>query len=218
MKWNGRIMDISMEISEDMMVYKNREENRPRIQVTRDFIESSAYETTVTFGMHTGTHLDMPLHIIPEGNTLDDLKLNQVICACKVLDVTEAKGGITRKHLAEKDIQPDQFILLKTRNSFQDAFDFEFVYLEKSGAVYLKEKGVKGVGIDALGIERDQPDHDTHKTLLANNILILEGLRLADVPEGEYLLMAVPLKIKGTEASPVRAVLVDFSNRESEGS
>ena len=218
MKWNGRIMDISMEISEDMMVYKNREENRPRIQVTRDFHESSAFETTVTMGMHTGTHLDMPLHIIPEGDTLDDLILNQVICSCRVLDMTEAVGGITRQHLAEKDIQSGQFILLKTRNSFQDAFDFEFVYLEKNGAVYLKEKGVKGVGIDALGIERDQPDRETHKTLLENNILIIEGLRLADVPEGEYLLMAVPLKIKGAEASPVRAVLLDFSNQESEGS
>lgn len=87
-------------------------------------------------------------------------------------------------------------------------FDFEFVYLDKSGALYLKEKEIVGVGIDALGIERSQPDHETHKILLEAGIVILEGLRLKDVEEGEYFLYAAPLKIKGAEAAPTRAVLI----------
>ena len=216
MKRPGKIMDISMEISEQMMVYKNREENRPRIQVTRDFDESTSYETTATLGMHTGTHLDMPLHMIPEGKTLDDLKLEQVITPCQVVDLTAAEGGITQQDLQKKEIRTGQFVLLKTRNSLQETFDFEFVYLERSGASYLKELGVTGVGIDALGIERDQPDRMTHKTLLGNGILILEGLRLGAVPEGEYLLLAAPLKIKGAEASPVRALLLEKEDHQPE--
>ncbi|MEN1760428.1 cyclase family protein [Anoxynatronum sibiricum] len=209
MKWPGTIIDISMEISENMMVYKNREENKPRIQVTRDFTASEAYETTVTLGMHTGTHLDMPLHMIPGGETLNDLRLEQVVTPCQVVDLTEAAGGITQQDLEKKEISSGKFVLLKTRNSFHETFDFEFVYLERSGAAYLKELGVTGVGIDSLGIERDQPDRMTHKTLLGNGILILEGLRLAAVPPGDYLLVAVPLKIKGAEASPVRALLLE---------
>ena len=209
MKWPGKVIDISMEISENMMVYKNREENKPRIQVTRDFTTGEAYETTVTLGMHTGTHLDMPLHMLPDGETLDDLRLEQVITPCQVVDLTEAAGGITQQDLEKRVISSGKFLLLKTRNSFQETFDFEFVYLERSGASYLKEMGVTGVGIDSLGIERDQPDRMTHKTLLGNGILILEGLRLAAVPPGDYLLVAVPLKIKGAEASPVRAFLLE---------
>ena len=71
------------------------------------------------------------------------------------------------------------------------------------------DKGVIGAGIDSLGIERNQPNHETHKTLLSNKIMILEGLRLKHVEEGPYLLIAAPLNIPGVEASPVRAFLIE---------
>ena len=73
----------------------------------------------------------------------------------------------------------------------------------------LASRKIKGVGIDSLGIERNQPDHATHKILLGNGIHILEGLRLKNVKEGEYTLIAAPLNIKNVEASPVRALLVE---------
>lgn len=211
MKLTGEIIDISMEISMDMMVYKNREENKPKFRVTRDFKKSTAYETEVTMGMHTGTHLDMPLHMIPEGKILDNLQLRQVVTPCRVLDLTEVEGGITDEDLKEKDIPQGRFILLKTRNSYEETFNFSFVYLAASGAVWLTNLGVSGVGIDALSIERDQPERETHKTLLGSDILIIEGLRLAQVSEGDYLLVAAPLKIKGVEAAPIRALLMPFA-------
>jgi hypothetical protein len=62
--------------------------------------------------------------------------------------------------------------------------------------------------IDALGIERSQPNHDTHKILLGAEIVILEGLRLKEVEEGEYLLVAAPINVVGAEAAPVRAILI----------
>jgi arylformamidase len=99
-------------------------------------------------------------------------------------------------------------VLLKSRNSFEDILEGDFVYLDGTGAQHLKDRGVIGVGSDALGIERAQPAHETHKALLGCGIVILEGLRLADVPEGEYLLVAAPVKIRA-EAAPVRAILLE---------
>jgi arylformamidase len=209
LNWNGKIHDISMEISESMMVYKNKQENRPVIKVTRDFDGGAVYETTMTIGMHTGTHLDMPLHMIKGGRTLDDLSLNQVVTPCRVLDFSDVEEGIDESLLQGRNIQKDEFVLLKTRNSDSDDFDFSFVYLTASGASYLKDKGVKGIGIDALSVERSQPGHQTHGILLNSEIMIIEGLRLKHIPEGEYFLIAAPLKIKGAEASPLRALLLE---------
>ena len=97
---------------------------------------------------------------------------------------------------------------MKTKNSWDDQFQSDFIYLDKSGAEFLEENNVLGVGIDALGIERNQPYHETHKILLSRHIPILEGLRLKEVPAGEYILHALPLKIAGVEAAPTRAVLI----------
>ena len=83
------------------------------------------------------------------------------------------------------------------------------MFVARDGAEYLAQKGVIGVGIDTLGIERSQPDRMTHITLLKQDIIILEGLRLAHVTPGDYLLIALPVKIRGAEGAPTRAVLVE---------
>ncbi len=207
-----KIYDISTEISQDMMVYKDREEKRPNIKVVRDFSTGTVYESIITMDLHTGTHMDAPLHMIEGGETIENQDLSKVLRPCKVLDLTYVEDGIGVKHLEEKNIEEGDFLLLKTRNSLREgekSFDYDFVYLDKRGAEFLREKKVIGVGIDALGIERAQPDHETHKILMGDGIVIIEGLALKDVPEGEYTLIALPLKIKGGEASPVRAVLVE---------
>lgn len=199
--------DITMTIGESMQVYKNKDEKRPTITVTRDFDTSNARESRLSLDLHTGTHLDMPLHFVKDGSSLEQLDLRRLITSCRVLDFTAVDQGISREDLESKDLKGAIFVLLKTRNSFETEFNPEFIYLKGDGAAYLKELGVDGVGIDALGIERSQPDYATHKTLLENNILILEGLRLAEVEEGAYQMMALPLKIEGVEASPLRIVL-----------
>jgi arylformamidase len=81
-------------------------------------------------------------------------------------------------------------------------------FVDQAGAQFLLDQGISGVGIDGLGIERAQPGHETYEILLGNDIIVLEGLRLADVAEGSYLLVAAPLKLVGTEAAPVRAILI----------
>ena len=202
-----RIYDISMTITPYMPVYKGREEKRPLMSTDSDFATGTAYETRINMNLHTGTHIDAPLHFMVGGGTIEGMPLEKTICKCRVIDVTHVMEGISAKDIEGKTIESGDFVLLKSRNSFEDILEGDFVYLDSTGAQYLKDTGITGVGSDALGIERAQPHHETHKALLGSGIVILEGLRLADVPEGEYLLIAVPVKIQA-EAAPVRAILI----------
>ncbi len=213
-----KIYDISMEISPGMAVYKNRDEKKPVFETVRDFSQGSVYETRLQMDLHTGTHIDMPLHMVDGGPDSGFWHKGRIFSRCTVLDFSHLDiDAVTGQNLKSREtaLQPcfDLFakgrsILLKTRNSMQESFDFAFVYLHESGAAYLADKEIAGVGIDALGIERDQPGHETHKRLLNSGIWILEGLRLAEVPEGDYILALMPLKIKGVEALPARAILL----------
>jgi arylformamidase len=203
-----KIYDISMNINPEMAVYGNIIENRPRIQTIQDHSTGVTHESEITMNLHNGTHLDAPLHMIENGRTLDSLALHRVITPCKVIDFTSIVERISDKDLARVDIHSGDFLLFKTRNSYQDQFVSDFVYLDRSGAAYLRDQAISGAGIDSLGIERDQPEHETHKILFGAGIVILEGLRLKDVEPGEYFLFAAPLKIDNVEAAPARAVLV----------
>lgn len=202
-----KIIDISMAIDESIPVYKNREGKRPRITVSSGFSAGSTYESELHMNLHTGTHIDMPLHMIPDGANSDTLDLPKLVTSCIVLDFSYVDNKISSMHLQEKKVPSGAFVLLKTKNSFVDNFDPEFIYLDESGANYMKERQVAGVGIDALGIERSQPGHKTHKILFENEIIIIEGLRLAEVDEGIYNMIALPLRINGVEALPARVVL-----------
>lgn len=208
-----KIYDISMLIEEDMLVYKDKEVKRPVFEVVSSHETGVAHETDLRMNLHTGTHIDMPLHMIPKGKTLDTFDYTRLITPCKVFDLTYLKAPvITAADLQDLPIQKDDFIILKTKNSYrtkEEGFDFDFVYLDEEGARLLRDLEVNGVGIDALGIERAQENHMTHILLLQDDIIIMEGLQLAEVPEGNYELIALPIKIKNVEASPVRAVLLD---------
>lgn len=203
-----KIYDISMAINEKMTVYKNKESKKPKLINQSNFETSSAYETKLTMNLHTGTHIDAPLHMIENGNSINQYALETFVTTCTVLDLTHLNESIKADDLVDKNIKADDFILFKTQNSFNNTFNFEFIYLAESGAQYLKDLAIKGVGIDALGIERSQENHPTHKILLSNNIPIIEGLQLKDVPEGDYQLIALPIKIDNVEASPTRAILI----------
>lgn len=207
MKYNI-LYDISMTISPEMQVYKGREEKKPAFKVRSDHESGSAHETVLTCDLHLGTHVDAPLHMIKDGETMDYFGLDKVFSPARVLDLTDVEDGITAADLEGKGVETGKVILLKTKNSFEERIN-NFIYLEENGARYLVEMGVKGVGIDTPGIERDQEGHPTHKLLLGNGIFIVEGLVLRDVPAGAYTLLLAPLKIAGVEASLARAFLLE---------
>lgn len=201
-------IDISMPITADMPVYKGKAEKRPIINRVSGFDQGTIYESKIEMNLHTGTHLDSQHHMMADGEWIGALDLQDFYTNCRVIDCLNVKECITKKDLLNKEIKKGEFILLKTRNSTEDILEKDFVFLEKSGAKYLADMEIKGIGTDGLGIERSQPEHETHLTLMEKGIHILEGLRLGYVEEGEYILSAFPIYIPGAEASPVRAVLM----------
>ncbi|MEW6045505.1 MAG: cyclase family protein [Bacillota bacterium] len=207
----GRIFDVSMPVFPGMAVHANREEKRPVFAVSRDFDPKGAgvRESRVCLDTHTGTHIDAPLHVFPHGAGVHRIALDALVGPCRVLDLTAIAGAIRPGDLAPHGLAAGEFVLLKTRNSLEEGFSASFVYVSADAAVFLADCGVRGVGIDALGIERGQPGHPTHRTLLGRGVVVLEGLRLARVPPGRYRLVALPLPLVGLDAAPARVVLLD---------
>ena len=204
-----KIYDVTMTISEEMELYKGRTENRPQLIVEREHDKEGIRESSIKINLHTGTHFDAPLHIVDSGADISMIPVEKFLNTALVLDLSWKEGGICREDLENYQISPGIFVIIKTKNSFGMRAKEDFVYIAESGARFLAEKEIAGVGTDALGIERDQPDHSSHRILMGKGILILEGLDLRNVPEGAYLLIAFPLKIAGAEGSPARAVLIE---------
>lgn len=198
--------DVTMPIEPSMQVYKNKPEKKPTFSVENGLREGKSYETTLTMNLHTGTHLDFPLHMQQNGRTSTGFDPFTLIRDVKVIAILKT-DVITRSHLEACDIQPHDVVLFKTDNSFQNTFQFAFTYLSEDAAAYLVERQVEGVGIDGLGIERDQPTHPTHHHLMDASIWIIEGLRLAAVSPGTYHMIALPLSIPNMDALPLRVVL-----------
>ena len=205
-----KIYDLSPEINEDMATYKNKAENLPKIKAIRTIKEGIANESRIDIYLHTGSHVDAPYHFLQNGKTIEKINLEKFMGKAVVLDFTNAKNSITENNLKNTKIklQKEDIVLLKTKNKPIKEFDFNFIYLEKSGAEYLASKKIKAVGLDSLSIERNQQNYDTHKILLSRNILIFEGLDLSKVKQGRYFFHGLPLKIRKGDGSPVRAILV----------
>ena len=204
-----KVIDISWPLTEKMSGYKNKQ--TVSIEHAKTFQEHNVRESTIRINAHAGTHIDAPSHFIDTGKTSDAIALTQLIGPAQVLDLTHCSEKITAQDLMGYDIMPDDIILLKTQNSFLRAdapFDAEFVYLDMQAAAYLAQKKIKAVGIDYLGIERAQPEHETHITLMEHGIVIIEGLRLYHVTPGTYFFICLPLALS-LEAAPARAILCD---------
>ncbi|MBU9713414.1 cyclase family protein [Evansella tamaricis] len=201
-----KVIDISSSIYEGMPVYKNKSEKQPKISTVTN---GHVTESRIDMDLHSGTHIDSPLHMINDGPTFETIDINELVGPCKVFDLTHVKDRIKASDLESYQIEEKDFVIFKTRNSFDEVFNFDFIFLAEDGANFLAKKGIRGVGIDALGVERSQPGHPTHKILFNSGVIVIEGLRLKEVDQGEYLMIAAPLKMVGTDASPARVILID---------
>ncbi|CCU78706.1 Metal-dependent hydrolase [Halanaerobium saccharolyticum subsp. saccharolyticum DSM 6643] len=204
--------DISMEIKEDMIVYKNIEDLKPKFKTNLTFENDDVYDSQIEMNLHTGTHIDTPFHRFKNGKKSNDYFEENPFYEAKVLDLSHKKEKITKNDLEKYEIKKNMFIILKTKNSEKNYLKNnpeKFIYLGISGAEYLKNMNISGVGIDTNGIERDQEGAPTHKILLKNNIIILEGLKLNKIPEKEYILLLSLLKVSNREGMPGRAYLFD---------
>ena len=205
-----KIYDVSVPISNELPVYPGD----PEIKITRTHsLERGdiASVSHLSFNTHIGTHIDPPSHFVIDGKTLDHIPLDFLIGPARVIDVGEV-DSIGLVTLEGADLENVTRVIFKTRNSrfWRESNEFrkDFVYLETEGAELLVKRGVKLVGIDYLSIEKFNFEAPTtHRTLLGNNIIILEGLDLTEVPPGDYELICLPLKIKDGDGGPARVVL-----------
>lgn len=203
------ILDISWPLTEEMTQYKDVELFCSTAITTPT---SGAMETHIALCSHTGTHVDAPAHFIADGKTIDKIPLQNLLGTCRVLDLTHVKEKITAADLEKHTIQEGEIILLKTTNSFispLDRFNYAFVYVAQDAAHYLAAAHIKALGFDYLGIERQQPDHPSHKALMIADIPIIEGLRLVNIHAGSYFFCCMPLLLPGADAAPARAVLIE---------
>ena len=202
------IIDISLSIDEKTIIYPG---NTPVKIESYKSASGLTFLSNLSFGSHTGTHIDAPRHVSETGLGVDRLDLEKLIGPCRVLDFTKSIESIKRQELEAKNIQKGERILAKSSNSirgFKSAYD-DYVYLSPEGAEYLANLGISVFAIDYLSIKkRGSSDNRPHTELLDVGIPIIEGVDLSFVEEGEYYLIALPLRLTGLDGSPIRAVLL----------
>lgn len=176
--------------------------------------EGADYNLSVlTLGSHIASHLDFPIHLFKNGRALDLYSLERFIIPALVISI-EGEETIPSSAIPDQSINKGEALLFKTRNSMQrlmynPVFSDRYISLSPDAARLCASKGIGLVGIDYLSVDSyDDASLPVHRTLLENDILILEGIDLKDVPCGRYTLICLPLRITDAEASPVRAVLV----------
>ena len=207
-----RIHDISIDITAGGVVYPG---NPPIVTELQQALArgDGANVSTLSFGSHTATHVDAAKHFFDDGQTVDHLPLDRLIGPCVVIEMDDSVMSIGPAELKPHDLSGVKRVLFKTRNSrsLQKKSEFvkDYTYISPEGAEYLVSVGVQLVGVDYLSVEQFKSGHHrTHRSLLGAQVVIIEGLALANVPPGRYELFCLPLKLRGLDGAPARAILI----------
>lgn len=184
-----------------------------RIQRVRQIEAGDPYNlSSLVLGSHTGTHVDPPLHFIPGGPGVDRIPLERLNGACHLLEIPPSAKSIGVDDV--RRVPPGTSrLLLRTGNSERwargESFFEDYTALRPDGAEEVVRRGIALVGIDSLSIEADPEGRfPVHHRLLGAGVIVVEGLRLATVPEGAYELRCLPLRIEGGDGGPCRAALL----------
>lgn len=207
-----KIYDVTFPISERTPIY----EGDPKVKIEIAISIAGGAPANVSHigcGVHTATHVDAPNHFIEGGRRVHELDLEKLIGGCRVVEIDESATAIEAKHIS--DLENVERVLFKTRNSNfwnepEKGFRTDFTYIEPEAAKILVAKNIKLVGIDYLSVEKfGSTDFMTHIILLENEVVIIEGLDLREVPAGEYEIICLPLKYVGGagDGAPARTVL-----------
>jgi arylformamidase len=166
-----------------------------------------------SLGAHSGTHIDAPMHFIRDGAPVDQVSLERLIGAARVIDIPDSVQAIDATELNRRDWRGAQRVLFRTRSTLRgwmDSVQFhrDFAYIAPDAAQLLADAGVALIGIDYISAEQfGAPAPRTHQILLGRGIPIVEGLDLRSVEAGNYELIVLPMKVAGHEGAPARAVL-----------
>ena len=165
-------------------------------------------------GTHTGTHMDAPLHFIQGAKDISQIPIDFMVGRGLVITIKDPEK-IRLAEIKDAGITEGMHVLFKTSNSAKDwtkKYMDDYVYMSREVANYLKEKKIKVVGVDYLSVGKEHNDVEVHLTLLGSGIWIIEGLRLQEVPSGEYDIFCLPLKLLNGDGAPARVLLKKRSN------
>jgi len=165
--------------------------------------------SAITLSTHVGAHADAPLHYDPQGVAAGALPLEPYLGHCRVIHAIDASPLIELAHVqhALADVPPR--VLIRTYRRFPvDQFDSALIGVDPRLVHALADRGVALIGLDSASLDpADSKALPSHQAIRARGVRVLENLLLDDVPEGDYELIALPLKLVTADASPVRAIL-----------
>jgi GntP family gluconate:H+ symporter len=174
-----------------------------------DILTLSVY----SMGAHSGTHIDAPMHFVATGAPIDEVPLSPLMGAARVIDIPDRVQAIDAAELNRHDWKGTQRVLFRTRSTLRgwmdsSTFHKDFAYIAPDAAQLLADAGVVLVGVDYISAEQfGAAAPRTHQILLGRGIPIVEGLDLRPVQAGDYDLIVLPLKVRGHEGAPARAIL-----------
>ena len=164
--------------------------------------------SAITMSPHTGAHADAPLHYGNSQAAIGELDLAPYLGPCRVIHALDCGPLLQIEHLLHAAVNLPLRVLVRTCRTAPTAWSADFSAYAPSTIAWLAAQGVMLVGIDSQSVDpADSKTLDSHQTLLRLNLRVLENLVLDAVPEGDYELIALPLKLITADASPVRAVL-----------
>lgn len=176
---------------------------------TWDHGETPVAVSRFAMSTHGGTHADAPLHYDASGIAIDEVPLDVYIGPARLIDLRGIGSVVDPDHLAPYLQSCPPRILLRTYARFpHDCWERDFTTVSAAAIEMLSAAGVRLIGIDSPSLDPEtSKTMDAHHTVRCAAMHILEGLVLDDVPPGDYELIALPLRLAGLDASPVRAIL-----------
>jgi kynurenine formamidase len=219
----SRIYDLSQPVFSNCPQYPDDNPRPAQIRLFYMLAVQGVNKEIVEISTHTGTHVDAPFHFFEDGRTIDEVPLESYVGPAVVLDLREKEAGSS---IERQDLEPlagelaaGDIALLNTggghRRANTKAFLTEYVYLSGEGAQYLIDRGVRGVGIDAVsmgGYNDPSKSGPPHRILLGSGAFIIEELYFPEeVMDGrKRLFVAAPVKLRGCSGAWTRAALWEF--------
>lgn len=206
------IIDLTHTIHPGITVYPGTPQ--PVFDKANTIKDNGFAEMKLTLVTHTGTHIDAPCHILEGKKSLDDFPAGYFMGDAVVIDCRNIENGLITKDLlqAHEDVLPVvRFVLLQTGWSLKwmtESYFEGFPVLATDAAEYLTHFRLHGIGMDCISIDgMDDENLPNHHTVLSHDILIIENLTHLDLlPASGFVFQCLPIKIKGADGAPVRAV------------
>jgi arylformamidase len=201
------IYDLTPPVSERLKVWPG--DTPPAREVLCDLRRGDNLTlSTLHATVHLGAHADAPSHYGAQAPAIHERSLDYYLGPCQVLRVPVARRSCITPNLLKAPVSAERVLIATDTFPDPERFTEDFAALSPELVEALHGRGVKLIGIDTPSVDLfDSKDLPAHRMFLKHDMAILEGLVLRDVPEGRYELIALPLKLEGFDASPVRAVL-----------